>query len=71
MSITKMDANGRVLLPMGIRFSLDLNYGDKFAIDQLGDGTIILRKVESNDGRLQFRKWLDEETLNGFDNLEQ
>ena len=70
MSITKMDANGRVLLPMGIIFSLDLNDGDKFAIDQLGDGTIILRKVESNDGRLQFRKWLDEETLNGFDNLE-
>jgi len=60
MSITKMDANGRVLLPMGIRFSLDLNDGDKFAIDQLGDGTIILRKVESNEGRLQFRKWLDE-----------
>jgi len=51
MSITKMDANGRVLLPMGIRFSLDLNDGDKFAIDQLGDGTIILRKVESNEGR--------------------
>jgi AbrB family looped-hinge helix DNA binding protein len=51
MSITKMDANGRVLLPMGIRFGLDLNGGDKFAIDQLGDGTIILRKVESNEGR--------------------
>jgi AbrB family looped-hinge helix DNA binding protein len=41
-----MDANGRILLPIGIRFSLDLNDGDKFAIDQLGDGTIILKKVE-------------------------
>jgi AbrB family looped-hinge helix DNA binding protein len=60
MSIAKMDANGRVLLPIGIRFSLDLNDGDKFAIDKLGDDTIILRKVESNKGRLQFRRWLDE-----------
>jgi len=68
MSITKMDANGRVLLPMSIRFSLDLNGGDKFAIDQLGDGTIILKKV---DGRLRFEKWLNEEALNGFDNLKQ
>jgi AbrB family looped-hinge helix DNA binding protein len=68
MAITKMDSNGRVLLPMSIRFSLDLNGGDKFAIDQLGDGTIILKKV---DERLRFEKWLNEETLNGFDNLKQ
>jgi AbrB family looped-hinge helix DNA binding protein len=52
-----MDANGRILLPIGIRFSLDLNDGDKFAIDQLGDGTIILKKVEE---RLQFGKRLNE-----------
>ena len=57
MSLTKMDANGRILLPIGIRFSLDLNDGDKFAIDQLGDGTIILKKVEE---RLQFGKRLNE-----------
>jgi AbrB family looped-hinge helix DNA binding protein len=68
MSITKMDSNGRVLLPMSIRFGLDLNGGDEFAIDQLGDGTIILKKV---DERLRFEKWLNEETLNGFDNLKQ
>jgi bifunctional DNA-binding transcriptional regulator/antitoxin component of YhaV-PrlF toxin-antitoxin module len=50
MSITKMDANGRVLLPIGIRYQLDLNYEDKFAIDQPGDGTIILKKVEDGCG---------------------
>ena len=66
MSITKMDANGRVLLPIGIRYQHDLNYGDKFAIDQLGDGTIILKKVED---RLRLGKWLNEETLRCFDNL--
>jgi AbrB family looped-hinge helix DNA binding protein len=46
MTITKMDANGRVLLPLDIRFKLDLNSGDKLAIDQLGDGTIIIKKPE-------------------------
>jgi AbrB family looped-hinge helix DNA binding protein len=44
MTITKLDANGRVLLPLDIRFKLDLNAGDKLAIDQLGDGTIIIKK---------------------------
>ena len=58
MSLTKMDANGRVLLPIGIRLSLDLNDGDKFAIDLLGDGTIILKNLEE---RLRFGKWLNEE----------
>jgi len=44
MTITELDANGRVSLPLGIRFKLDLNAGDKLAIDQLGDGTIIIKK---------------------------
>ncbi|HNX39356.1 MAG TPA: AbrB/MazE/SpoVT family DNA-binding domain-containing protein [Methanothrix sp.] len=43
MSIAELDA-GRILLPEGIRFKLDLNAGDRLAIDQLGDGTIILKK---------------------------
>ena len=45
MSITKMDENGRVLVPISIRYRLDLNNGDEFAIDQLGDGILILKKV--------------------------
>jgi AbrB family looped-hinge helix DNA binding protein len=44
MTITELDANGRVLLPLDIRFKLDLNAGDRLAIDQLGDGTIIIKK---------------------------
>jgi AbrB family looped-hinge helix DNA binding protein len=44
MTITKLDANGKVLLPLDIRFKLDLNAGDRLAIDQLGDGTIIIKK---------------------------
>lgn len=45
MPITKMDTKGRVQLPIGLRYILDLNYGDKLAIDHLGDGTIILKKI--------------------------
>jgi AbrB family looped-hinge helix DNA binding protein len=60
MSIAKMDANGRVLLPIGIRYRLDLNDGDEFETVQLGDGTIILKKVEE---RSSFKNWLDEKTL--------
>lgn len=44
MTITKMDTNSKVRLPQDIRFKLDLNSGDKLAIDQLGDGTIIIKK---------------------------
>lgn len=60
MSIAKMDANGRVLLPIGIRYRLDLNDGDEFETVQLGDGTIILKKVEE---RSSFKEWLNEKNL--------
>jgi AbrB family looped-hinge helix DNA binding protein len=44
--ITNIDANGRILLPLAIRYGLHLLTGDKIAVDQLGDGTIILKKIE-------------------------
>ena len=47
--------------------SMYLNDGDKFAIDQLGDGTIILKKVGE---RSPFGKWLNEGTFKGSDNSE-
>jgi len=53
LSITEMDANGKVLLPIGMRYKLNLNEGDQLAIDQLGDGTIILKKLAN---RLRFLK---------------
>jgi AbrB family looped-hinge helix DNA binding protein len=52
MSITEMDTNGRIMLPLGIRYKLDLNDGDELAVDQLGDGTIILKKLAK---RLRFK----------------
>ena len=60
MLIVKLDANGRVPLPLGLRYKLDLNAGDKLLVDQLEDGTIILKKLAenffrsiSNDGKVQ------------------
>ena len=50
MTITELDANGRVQLPLGIRFRLNLNAGDRLAIDQLGDGTIIIKKPKEKLG---------------------
>ena len=48
MLIVKMDANGRVPLPLGLRYKLDLNAGDKLHVDQLEDGTMILKKLAGN-----------------------
>ncbi len=45
--ITKIDANGRIQLPLTIRYCLDLNAGDELAVDHLGDGTIIIKKIEA------------------------
>jgi AbrB family looped-hinge helix DNA binding protein len=44
--MTNIDANGRIQLPLAIRYGLNLCSGDKIAVDQLGDGTIILKKIE-------------------------
>lgn len=44
--ITNIDANGKIQLPLAIRYGLHLLTGDKIAVDQLGDGTIILKKIE-------------------------
>lgn len=43
--IAKIDSNGRVQLPIGLRCILDLEEGDALAVDHLGDGTIILKKI--------------------------
>lgn len=51
--ITSIDANGRVQLPITIRYWLDLCPGDKIAVDHLGDGTIILKKIEGSERMIE------------------
>jgi bifunctional DNA-binding transcriptional regulator/antitoxin component of YhaV-PrlF toxin-antitoxin module len=41
-----MDSKGRVMLPLGLRYKLDINEEDVMAVDQLEDGTILLKKVD-------------------------
>lgn len=43
--ITNIDDNGRIQLPLAIRYGLHLMPGDLIAVDHLGDGTIILKKI--------------------------
>jgi bifunctional DNA-binding transcriptional regulator/antitoxin component of YhaV-PrlF toxin-antitoxin module len=43
-----MDAKGRVLLPMGIRYKLDLNEGDLQAANPTGDSTIIVKSRQED-----------------------
>ena len=47
MAITQIDNNGRVLLPHDLLSKLGLKDGDKLAVDELKDGTLLLRKVEA------------------------
>ena len=46
--MTNIDANGRIQLPLAIRYGLNLCSGDRIAVDQLGDGTIILKKIDGD-----------------------
>jgi AbrB family looped-hinge helix DNA binding protein len=51
-----MDAHGRVLVPLTMRYKLNLNSGDRLAVDQLGDGTILLKKLAAGTEHRQSNK---------------
>lgn len=46
MPITKLDDKGRILLPGDIRKAEGLKEGDEFAVDSLGEGIFILKKID-------------------------
>ena len=45
MPITRLDDKRRILLPSDMRKRELLMEGDEFAIDSLGEGTFILKKI--------------------------
>jgi hypothetical protein len=47
-SSPEMDAKRRVFLPAGNNFKQDFNEGDLLAVDQLGDGTIIIKSWQED-----------------------
>ncbi len=46
MPVTKLDDKGRILLPSDLRQKANLKEGDEFAIDSLGEGTFIIKKID-------------------------
>jgi AbrB family looped-hinge helix DNA binding protein len=46
MPLTKVDDKGRVLLPSELRQRIGLKQGDELLIDEMGVGTVILKKVD-------------------------
>jgi AbrB family looped-hinge helix DNA binding protein len=46
MPVTKLDDKGRILLPSDLRHKANLKEGDEFAIDTLGEGTFIVKKID-------------------------
>ncbi len=48
---TKLDDNGRILLPSDLRQKANLKEGDEFAIDSLGEGTFIIKKIDYHKER--------------------
>jgi bifunctional DNA-binding transcriptional regulator/antitoxin component of YhaV-PrlF toxin-antitoxin module len=45
MPVARLDDKGRILLPSDMRKRELLAEGDEFAIDSLGEGTFILKKI--------------------------
>jgi len=56
MSVTSIDADGRILLPREIRIQLNLNAGDELLVYNHRDGLIILEKFNK---KICFEKWVD------------
>ena len=46
MPVTKLDDKGRILLPSEIRKAEKQKEGDEFAVDSMGDGVIIIKKID-------------------------
>jgi AbrB family transcriptional regulator (stage V sporulation protein T) len=46
MPVTKLDDKGRILLPSEIRKAEKLKEGDEFAVDSIGDGVFIIKKID-------------------------
>lgn len=46
MPVTKLDDKGRILLPSDLRQKAKLKEGDEFAIDSLGEGIFIIKKID-------------------------
>ena len=49
MPLAKVDDRGRVQLPSNLRHRMKLEEGDEFVAEELGEDTIILKKINLRD----------------------
>jgi len=46
MPLAKIDDRGRVQLPSNLRRKMKLKEGDEFAVEDLGEDTIVLKRID-------------------------
>lgn len=61
MPVTELDDKGRILLPCEIRKAEKLKEGDEFAVDSLGEGVFIIKKIDLLEEAIEKAKGIDHE----------
>jgi AbrB family looped-hinge helix DNA binding protein len=59
LELTRLSERGQVVIPTGLRKSMNLKEGERFIVMGLGD-TIILRKLELSQERLRLKRLIKE-----------
>ena len=59
LELTRLSERGQVVIPTGVRKSMNLREGERFIVAGIGD-TIILRKLELSQERLRLKKLIKE-----------
>jgi len=55
LELTRLSERGQIVIPTGLRKSMNLREGERFIIMGVGD-TIVLRKLELSQERLRLKK---------------
>jgi AbrB family transcriptional regulator (stage V sporulation protein T) len=66
MPLAKVDDRGRVQLPSNLRLRMKLKEGDEFVAEDLGEDTIVLKKINSRlllEGAIEKAKSIDLDKL--------
>lgn len=58
LELTRLSERGQIVIPTGLRRSMNLKEGERFIVIGLGD-TIILRKLELSQERLRLKRLIE------------
>jgi AbrB family looped-hinge helix DNA binding protein len=59
LELTRLSERGQIVIPTGLRKSMNLKEGERFIVIGVGD-TIVLRKLELSEERLRLKKLIRE-----------